>query len=236
MRLIGAGLPRTATLSQKIALEMLGLAPCYHMVTVLADLPLAEKWDAMLDGSSDWDSILGGFEATVDWPGSFFYQELMVAYPDAKVLLSVRDAEAWERSMTDTIYSILHGDSMTHDLSSAWSRVDPAWNRYLTFINRLWDKSGLLPNTGAEPPPGFMAEGMERYNAEVISTVPADRLLVWRATDGWEPLCEFLELPVPDAPFPRVNDSKMFDGRIVDAALGALNAWRAEQQAAANAS
>src|SRR5437588_3986631 len=77
MRLIGAGLPRTGTLSQKVALEMLGLQPCYHMVNVLADLDLAAQWRAAVDGNADWEHIFEGFQATVDWPGSFFYRELM---------------------------------------------------------------------------------------------------------------------------------------------------------------
>src|SRR5205807_741551 len=97
MKVIGAGLPRTATLTQKVALEMLGQGPCYHMVNVLADLDLVPLWRAAYDGNADWDRIFDGFESTVDWPGGFFYRELMDRYPEAKVLLSVRDPEAWER-------------------------------------------------------------------------------------------------------------------------------------------
>jgi hypothetical protein len=105
MKLIGAGLPRTATLSQKIALESLGLRPCYHMVNVLADLELASDWRKVLDGELPLTEVLDGYEATVDWPGSFFYPELIELYPDAKVLLSVRDDEAWARSMQQTIWA-----------------------------------------------------------------------------------------------------------------------------------
>src|SRR5438067_6231148 len=103
MKVIGAGLPRTATLTQKVALEMLGVGPCYHMVNVLSDLTLADDWRDALEGRADWDKLLGGFESTVDWPGGFFYRELLDAYPDAKVLLSVRDPAAWEHSMRDTV-------------------------------------------------------------------------------------------------------------------------------------
>src|SRR5579859_1437865 len=109
MKLIGAGLPRTGTLSQKVALEMLGVGPCYHMVNVLADLDLAALWRQALDGRADWDRVFAGFAATVDWPGAFFYRELMEAYPEAKVLLSVRRGESWERSMRDTIWGIFYG-------------------------------------------------------------------------------------------------------------------------------
>ena len=98
MRLIGAGLPRTGTLSQKVALEMLGLSPCYHMVSVLADLEQAPLWDRAVKGENVWDEIFGGYESTVDWPGGRFYKELMEHYPDAKVLLSTRDPRRWAES------------------------------------------------------------------------------------------------------------------------------------------
>src|SRR5579875_423637 len=225
MQLIGAGLPRTATLSQKIALEMLGLRPCYHMVDVLADLGRARRWTELLEGGGGWDEVFAGYEATVDWPGAFFYRELIEVYPDAKVLLSVRDGAAWERSMLDTIWGVLYGDSLMRDLSSARARVDAAWRDYLELMERMWQKSGLL---GCEDGSGTgsMARAMERYNAEVRASVPADRLLVWSVADGWAPLCEFLEVPVPDSPFPRVNDSAAFADRIIDSSLALLCDWR----------
>lgn len=230
MKLIGAGLPRTATLSQKIALETLGVAPCYHMVNVLSDLSLAPAWRSILGGNDDWDAVLGGYQATVDWPGSYFYRELLSVYPDAKVLLSVRDGSSWEASMLSTIWSILHGDTILHDLSSARSKIDPLWADYIDLMKEMWQKSGLFSAAAGAPIPGAMASAMERYNEEVIATVPARRLLVWRPCDGWEPLCNFLELPVPDSPFPRVNDSNMFAERIVDASLAKLAEFRMSKE------
>jgi hypothetical protein len=229
MKVIGAGLPRTATLTQKIALEMLGFAPCYHMVNVLGDLDAVPRWRQALEGRSDWDEIFGGFAATVDWPGAFFYRDLMDAYPEAKVLLSVRDGEAWERSMSETIWGIFYGDMMIHDLSNAWGRVDPKWASYISLMKAMWDKSGLIPGEEEGTGTGEMARAMRRYNDEVIRTVPADRLLVWSPKDGWGPLCEFLETPVPDVAVPHVNDSRQFGERIIDAAMNALNQWREEE-------
>src|SRR5271166_2959080 len=95
MTVIGAGLPRTATLSQKVALEMLGLGPCYHMVDILSDLDRVESWSNALQGTANWDEIFAGYHSTVDWPGSFFYRELIDKYPEAKVVLSVRAGDAW---------------------------------------------------------------------------------------------------------------------------------------------
>jgi hypothetical protein len=229
MKLIGAGLPRTATLTQKVALEMLGFEPCYHMVNVLSDLTTVPRWQEALEGKSEWDDVFGKFQATVDWPGAFFYRDLMEAYPDAKVLLSVRDGDAWERSMSQTIWGIFYGDMLIHDLSTAWSRVDPQWASYISLMKEMWQKSGLLGGEYEATGSGKMACAMEQYNQDVISTVPPERLLVWSPGDGWGPLCDFLGVPVPTVPVPHINDSKQFGDRIVDAAVNALSRWRDQE-------
>src|SRR5436190_37953 len=129
MQVIGAGLPRTGTLTQKLALEQLGLAPCYHWVNLIADLDQVELWHRAFDGEDLWAEIFDGQQATVDWPGGFFYAELAEAYPEAKVLLSVRDPQAWERSYRETIWDMCFGDSLIHHLSAARREVDPRWRR-----------------------------------------------------------------------------------------------------------
>lgn len=226
MKVIGAGLPRTGTLSQKIALEMLGLGPCYHMVNVLGDLDETEVWRRAFEGEQPWSEVFDGFQATVDWPGSYYYKELMEFYPDAKVFLSVRDAERWERSMRDTIWGTFYGDLLIRDLSSARCRVDPKWRGYIELMIDMWERGGLIAD-GADTSSESMKSAMERFNAEVQETVPPERLLVWSVGDGWEPLCNFLDVPVPDTPFPHLNDSKVYSERIIDGALLALQAWRA---------
>lgn len=226
MKLIGAGLPRTGTLSQKVALEMLGLGPCYHMVNVLGDLDQAEPWQRALDGQARWEEILEGHQSIVDWPGSFFYKELADHYPDAKVLLSTRDAAAWEKSMRDTIWGLFYGDMLQRDLSNARAKIDSKWRSYMEMMEGMWEQSGLI-NAGANTSSEDMQAAMERYHEEVKATIPADRLLVWSVQEGWEPLCEFLELPVPDTPFPRLNDSKVFSERLIDGSLLVLQEWRA---------
>ncbi len=228
MKLIGAGLPRTGTLSQKVALEMLGLGPCYHMVNVLADLDESQGWQRALDGEAPWDDVLGDFESTVDWPGSFFYKELADYYPDAKVLLSVRDGEGWVRSMRDTIWGMFYGDMLIRDVTNARERVDPKWHTYCDMLRGMWHQSALI-NAGSDTTSEDMISAMERFNQEVQENIPSDRLLVWSVSDGWEPLCEFLELPVPEEDFPRVNDSKLFAERLIDGAIGAIQAWRSQE-------
>lgn len=233
MQLIGAGLPRTGTLSQKVALEMLGVGPCYHMVNVLGNLDVVPNWRRALDGDAPWEEIFDGFEATVDWPGSFFYGELAELYPDAKVLLGVRNGDSWARSMRATIWGVLYGDILIRYLSSARTLVDPKWRDFIEMVKEMWERSGLM--SGEITSDEWMSSAMHRYHEEVQRTVPSDRLLVWSVTDGWEPLCEFLDVPVPDVPFPHLNDADEFADRLVDASLIALQEWRARdrQQAVA---
>jgi hypothetical protein len=230
MRVIGAGLPRTGTLTQKVAVELLGLGPCYHWVDVLADLRRVDQWQRALDGEGPWQEIFDGFNSSVDWPGGYFYRELMQAYPEAKVLLSVRDGEAWERSFRETIWNMGHGESLLRLLSSARAHVDPQWHDYLALVDRMfWGPQGTFAKghaTAAE----LIAE-MERHNEEVKRAVPAERLLVWQVTDGWGPLCEFLEVDVPAEPLPHVNDRETFMGRVADGAIATLQTWREGQPA-----
>jgi Sulfotransferase domain len=222
MKLIGAGLPRTGTLSQKIALEMLGLAPCYHMVNVLTDLEETARWRRAVDGDLSPAEIFEGFEATVDWPGSFFYRELIELYPDAKVLLSVRSPESWVESMNNTISQIFVGDSLLHHLARAQYHVDPLYKDWLDLLSDMWDASGVTVGGDDQK----MATTMEEWNQAVIDGVPADRLLVWHPKDGWEPLCELLEMDVPEAPLPNVNDTENFrKNLIMGPAVEAINDW-----------
>ncbi len=226
MKLIGAGLPRTGTLSQKVALEILGLGPCYHMVNVLGDLDEVPAWSRALEGQGAWEDLFEGFQSTVDWPGAFFYKELIDVYPDAKVLLSVRDADGWERSMRETIWGVLYGDMLIRDLSNARARVDPKWRAYTELMEEMWRHSGLISERDSDT--GWMGRAMERYNDEVRLAVPAERLLVWSVGDGWESLCRFLDVPVPSMPFPHLNDSKEFGDRVFDGSLLALQEWRSQ--------
>ena len=233
MRVIGAGLPRTATMTQKIALELLGLGPCYHMRDMFENLPAhLPLWEAARDGNADWERIFDGFQSEVDWPGSYFWRELTEAYPDAKVLLSVRDAEGWERSMRDTVCSIYFGDSVMHHMSRARYHVDPLWRGwYDLMVSMNWSSDkGAFAGSYAERQQ--LMDAMERWNEEVRTTVPSDKLLEWHPKDGWEPLCEFLEVDVPDEPVPNVNDTEAFRQQIVGGAVQSVHSWWESRQAA----
>lgn len=226
MRVIGAGLPRTATTTQMVALEQLGFAPCYHMRDLLGDLegglPL---WERVVEGDPDWEEIFGDAQSTVDWPTARYWRELMEVYPEAKVLLSVRDAGDWVRSMRETVWGVFYGDSVLRHVSDARAVIDPLWRRYITLMGGMnWD-----PENGALAGDTFddnaFAAIMQRWNDEVVQTVPPGRLLVWDPAEGWEPLCRFLEADAPAEPLPRLNDAASFKEGIIGGSLEALNEW-----------
>ena len=146
-------------------------------------------------------------------------------YPDAKVLLSVRGGEEWARSMIKTVWGIFHGDAVIHHVSDARAVLDPLWRRYTTLMrNMTWNEGGALAGGDVSTEAGLI-EAMERWNQGVIGTVPAERLLVWNPSEGWDPLCEFLEVDVPPDPLPRLNDTTSFREGIIGGALDVVNEW-----------
>ena len=225
MKLIGAGMPRTATTTQMIALEMLGL-PCYHMRDMMMNMERSvPQFRKAFEGDADWDEIFEGKESEVDWPASYYWRELIEVYPDAKVLLSVRDADSWVRSMQNTINQVFFGDTLIHHLVRVRYEIDPPFAAWIDLLGEMnfGEERGAF---GTTDDPASMAEAMERWNQSVIDGVPAERLLVWNPKEGWEPLCEFLEVPVPDTPLPHVNDTENFQKNLImGPAIGALNAW-----------
>lgn len=205
LKVIGAGFGRTGTASLKAALEELGFDKCYHMQEVFPQPQHVPVWQAASEGKPvDWDKLFDGYQATVDWPGCTFYKELMAHYPDAKVLLNVRDPEAWYRSTTNTIYRM----SQRGFPASLVPLFIPRLRRFIRMVTTLiWQKT--FDNRFGDK--AYALEVFEKHNAEVKRTVPAEKLLVYEVKEGWEPLCAFLGVPVPDKPFPRLNDSAAFN-------------------------
>lgn len=210
LKVIGAGFGRTGTSSLQIALEQLGFGKCYHMREVFAHREHAPLWYAASQGQPvDWDVIFAGYQATVDWPGCTFYQELMRYYPDAKVLLSVRDPERWYTSAYNTIYSFRRN-------------APPKWLYWLKSPSwRLgrWMSDGIIWDgifAGRFEDRAYAIEVFKRHTAEVQRVVPAERLLVYHVKEGWEPLCRFLDVPVPTTPFPHLNDTAEFQRMMED--------------------
>lgn len=210
IRLIGAGLGRTGTLSLKHALEKIGYGPCYHMIEVLgAPERRIPGWlEAARGGTPDWDGIFDGFRATVDWPAAAFWRELAERYPEAKVLLSLRDADRWHASMMNTIHPVI---------SRGVPEGAPDWlGPFHDMIHAL-----IMEQTfhGKLEDPEHAKRVFEAHNQAVIDAIPGSRLLVYRPGDGWEPLCRFLGVDVPDEDFPHVNDTAEYRARALLPAL-----------------
>lgn len=202
LKVIGAGFGRTGTLSLKHALEELGSGPCYHMSELFDKPHVDEQWDAIVSGGpADWPTIFKGYQATVDWPACSFYKELMQVYPNAKVLLTVRDPEKWYESVASTIYRVSHMNPDHARTPHGHMVRTLIWQG--TFDNRFEDKDYAI---------GVFL----RHNEEVKQHVSAEKLLVYNVKEGWEPLCAFLEVPVPAGkPFPHDNDRANFLGDIL---------------------
>jgi hypothetical protein len=208
MEIIGAGFGRTGTMSLKAALEELGFGPCYHMVEVFGHPEHADLWQAAWRGEPvDWEDFLGDYRAAVDWPACTFYGELMKRYPDAKVLLSVRDPERWYESVRNTIYELSSLNSGLRFSRVAFAAVTlfafGRISRGNPVDNIIWE--GTFDNRFEDKP--YAIGVFERHNEEVERRVPPDKLLVYEVKEGWGPLCEFLGVEEPDKPFPRLNDT-----------------------------
>ncbi|MEU2972992.1 sulfotransferase family protein [Nocardiopsis alba] len=203
---IGAGFPRTGTTSMKAALERLGLGPCHHMSEVLESSSLADRWAAIAStpaGEVDWVRLMEGWRSGVDWPLSFFWRELADAFPDARILLTVRDPYRWYASMRATIFEAIRESVRAPDDQLLPEEL----TTILPLLDRMWNAHfGVGP--GEVPDEATAVAAFERHTARVRAEVPADRLLVYRVGQGWEPLCGFLGVDVPDEPFPRLNDTE----------------------------
>jgi hypothetical protein len=213
LEVIGAGFGRTGTMSLKVALEELGFGPCYHMSEVFEHPDHIELWRAATRGEQvDWEQIFGNYRATVDWPGCTFYRELLERNPNAKVILTVRDPQRWHESAYNTIYRITGAaSSPIFYLASLVMPRAKGIKHARQLINELvWERD----LEGRFEDREYAIETFERHNEEVKQRVPAEKLLVYDVKEGWAPLCEFLGVEVPDKPFPHLNDTEVFRGRI----------------------
>lgn len=204
LQVIGAGFGRTGTWSLKAALERLGAGPCFHMVDLREVPDRAAMFLAALRGEQvDWDATFAGYESSVDWPGCTFYKDLMAKYPDAKVILSVRDPEKWYASAERTIYALKEA-ALRNQLAE--DRVVAPPEVLLMIKTLIWDHTFEDRFADKE----FAIDVFNRHNEDVKNSVPADKLLVYEIQQGWEPLCELLGVDVPEEEFPHLNDAETF--------------------------
>lgn len=196
LSVISAGFGRTGTMSLKLALEELGRGPCHHMIEVIENPePQVKLWNDALAGKPDFAEIYKGYSSAVDWPTAAFWQELADAYPDAKIILSTRSAESWYSSISETILATVWAPD-------TWPAPAVEWFKMVT---KVLDRSF----GGARDKDSIIA-AFHAHEAAVKAAIPAERLLVHTAKDGWEPLCAFLGEPVPETPYPRTNSKEEF--------------------------
>jgi hypothetical protein len=204
LKVVGAGFGRTGTNSLKNALEMLGFGPCHHMFEVRENANQLPFWEAAVRGDAmDWDAVFADYNASVDWPSAAFWRQLSDHFADAKVLLSVRPAEDWVKSIHATIYASL----IKRGTDPPGPNRDRREMAYELIMNQTFEgKLGDADHAKAV---------FEAHIAEVQRTIPPARLLTYDVAEGWAPLCAFLGVPVPDEPFPLTNTTSEFQARIV---------------------
>ncbi|ORZ00618.1 P-loop containing nucleoside triphosphate hydrolase protein [Syncephalastrum racemosum] len=206
LKVIGAGLGRTGTMSLQEALQILGLRT-HHMRELIADTDQDPGiWTRAIEDPEhpdEWDKAYEGYEAAVDWPTASFYKELMEKYPDAKIILTVRDPESWYESINKTLFErqrIRHESAPTPHQKEVYRMI-----KSVMFDGRIEHYALSAPTTKQEVMDLFL-----KHNQQVIETVPAERLLVLEVGEGWSRLCQFLDMPVPDVPYPCINQAKAF--------------------------
>ncbi|MBP2708261.1 sulfotransferase family protein [Microbispora sp. RL4-1S] len=212
MRVIGVGLGRTGTTSLRVALEQLGFGPCYHMFNIVEEPRRIHHWlDAAEGRPVDWTKVFAGFTSVVDFPAAAFWRELVAHYPDAKVVLTVRDPQRWYDSAAATIFKkAVEAESRPAAGRLAFrlaTKISPDLGAFTRMVRtaiqqRVFD--------GRVADRDHAVKVFERHNRDVMLEVPADRLLVYDVAEGWGPLCSFLGVPVPDGPFPHGNDAESF--------------------------
>jgi len=201
LKVIGSGLGRTGTKSLQTSLNILGFGPCYHMVEVFARPESMALWIEAGHGRPDWDALFAGYVSAVDYPSAAYWRELAAFYPEAKVLHTVRDPDAWFESTQATIFApdgiaeraINSGDGAASAFFKSFSGA---------FAAHLHDRA-------------FLTEYFCRHTDEVMATINPERLLIYKTGEGWEPLCAFLGAPIPDEPYPSENSREEFIGRQV---------------------
>ena len=194
LKVIGSGLGRTGTMSTKLALQQI-LGPCHHMMEVFTHPESIPLWVEAGRGNPDWDAIFRDYVAMVDHPGCAYFEQLMHHYPDAKVLHTVRDPDKWFDSTQATIFN-------------PDRPAPPEGTPMRTFFDQLYAWYG-----GDMHDRGFMTDFFRRHTERVVASVPPERLLVFDVKDGWDPLCAFLGVPVPETPYPRENTTEQFQAR-----------------------
>jgi len=211
IKVIGAGFGRTGTATLKVALETLGFTKCYHSTSLGEHPTHGPQWIGLLEGKPvDWDRLFAGYQGTMGLPTVFFYKEIMAHYPEAKVILTVRDPERWYESASQTIFKLPSRGQMA--VMRLIALFNPKVKMALNIIP-VARKVGIEHFLGNDLSKAHLIDCFNRHNSKVRQTVPPEKLLEFDVKEGWGPLCAFLNVPIPDVPFPHTNTREEFQGR-----------------------
>jgi hypothetical protein len=220
IKVIGAGWGRTGTHSFKKAIEILYGRTSYHMIEIwMFRAPWSSSthckfWSRLADGEEpnpNFDEIFDGYAASCDFPSCVFWREQLKAYPNAKVVLTMRDPESWYKSVMSTIFHIQPDGPYCKRVSNLGIRVALAFGFPNRGFSEMVRKVISRDMFGGDYSKENVIKCYNEYIESVKRDCPKDKLLVFRATDGWEPLCKFLELPVPEGEYPNTNSSAEFE-------------------------
>lgn len=211
LKVIGAGLGRTGTVSLKAALEKLGYTKCYNFPELITHPESISQWENLSQGTQvNWEQLFGGYQSIVDYPGCYFYKEIFEKYKNAKVILTLRDPDKWYTSTLKTIYNprLPPKQLISLFLKVPFSKKIRTIPRVIRFYDQLIWK-GMFGGRFEEKDHALAV--YKQHTKEVQHVVPPEQLLVYRVEEGWKPLCEFLNKPIPsDEPFPHLNIGKDF--------------------------
>jgi hypothetical protein len=196
LRVIGSGLGRTGTKSLQSALAMLGFGPCHHMVEVFARPESMTLWIEAAAGRPQWDEIFAEFQSAVDYPTAAHWQALAAYYTQAKIIHTVRDPDAWFDSTQATIFA--RAGMAAREMSTGTSVQADFFRSFAgPLLAHLHDRA-------------FLTDYFTRHTEAVRAAIPVERLLIYQSGQGWEPLCAFLGVAVPDTAYPSENSRAAF--------------------------
>lgn len=221
IKIIGAGLPRTGTNTLKVALEKLGVSKAYHMKELLVHPENLHYWTTLRDtGTTQWDELYDGYQASVDFPCCAWYKEHMARYPDAKVIFTTRPFEDWYLSIESTVWKAGPQTLPQKLAMMAKLMFNPRLRAVIKCVKFAKSSifGGILEGKFADK--AATEEIFNRYIEDVKATVPADKLLIFEVSQGWGPLCEFLGVPVPDEPIPHLNKKENFKTMLAELMKG----------------
>lgn len=221
IKIIGAGFPRTGTSTLKECLQILGYTKTYHMKELLVNPDDLHFWTTLKEtGTTDWDNLYDGFAATVDFPGYPWYKQHMKQYPDAKVILTVRPFAKWYTSVNSTIKNAGPQTVSQKIMAMAKLAVSSRFRKVIKCVKFAKQTIFAQELQGKFEDKVAAEKIFDQHIADVKAYVPADKLLVWDVSEGWGPLCKFLNLAIPNEPFPHANKKENFKEMLGELAKG----------------